>query len=87
MRARKNFPGVTCEACRSIEESEGDAPRCKTEAGCLVPPLDLDGERLLRTWSLCNGLRGLRAPHDLLRGLQEWELEMIAAIEREVIQQ
>jgi hypothetical protein len=75
---------VSCDGCRDIEERDGEPPRCKTADGCLVPALDDVGQRLLRIWSVCNGLRPLGGAPAVLAGLGLWELDVIAAIESEV---
>lgn len=47
IRARLDFPGVTCEECERSREIDGEIPDCETEKGCLVPPLGERGQRVM----------------------------------------
>lgn len=86
LRARADYPGVSCAACREMREVDGHSPPCLSEGGCPVPPIPPEGARALAIRSAILRLRGLAGAGAVLKayGAGEGELELLAAIEEEL---
>lgn len=86
MRARLTYPGVTCEACRDIEEVDGVRPDCENGGECIIPPAPAEASRAVEAWKLLDGLRQFQVGGVILETakLTPFELGLVGLIEREI---
>jgi len=77
---------VSCDVCRDIEEKDGEAPPCKDERGCYIPPVGTDEQRVLEMRARLVALAPLGIGDAVLRMYEatEEDLEMLAVIEEEL---
>lgn len=88
LRARLDYPGLSCMGCMEIEEADGVPPACKTPEGCPLPPLSPEAARVLEMRSLMMELGDLGASDAVLRHYEAnaHDLRMLAALGRGIRQ-
>lgn len=81
-----DFPGVSCEACREAQQVDGLTPDCETVKGCLIPPLDEAGARVMQLRDKLVRLKDLMDAGTVLRmyGAGVEDLELLAVLEDEI---
>ena len=81
-----DYPSVSCESCREMEEVDGIIPPCKTTEGCWIPPLTPAGSRALEIHGKLKNLKdlGLSARICDIYEVTVSDLELLAVIENEI---
>lgn len=79
---------MTCEACDEARRIDEVTPDCETDKGCLIPPLDETGQRIIEIHARIGSLNGLVDAATVLRmyGATTEDLEMLAVIKEELAQ-
>lgn len=74
---------MSCEECDKAEEIDGAIPDCRTEKGCLIPPLSETGARIMQVREKLMKLKDLVDPATILRmhGVTLDDLDLLAAVE------
>ncbi|GER92689.1 hypothetical protein A45J_0407 [hot springs metagenome] len=77
---------MSCEACAEAEEIDGAVPDCRTEKGCLIPPLDEQGQRILEIRDRLITLHDIVDAGTILRlyDATKEDVEMMAIVEKEL---
>jgi hypothetical protein len=88
IRARADFPGVTCEACGEARHMDGHIPECETEKGCIIPPLGEWGVKIMGIRDKLAKLTHLVGPAAVLRASRATpdDLDLLAKAEEAVDQ-
>jgi hypothetical protein len=83
LRARQNFPEVSCDDCFEAQRLDGTIPPCQTVEGCWIPPLDRAGSRALEIHKRLRDLSELGIGDGVLRiyNAGKFDLELIALAE------
>ena len=58
---------MTCEACDEARRIDEVTPDCETDKGCLIPPLDETGQRIIEIHARIGSLNGLVDAATVLR--------------------
>ena len=79
---------MSCEQCHENYAVDGIVPDCKTDAGCLIPPLPENGKRVLSLRSMRVALGKLIDSGTVCRAFEsefgplDWhDLSLLAAVE------
>lgn len=79
---------MSCEQCHENYAVDGIVPDCKTDAGCLIPPLPENGKRVLSLRSMRVELGDLIDSGTVCRAFEsefgplDWhDLSLLAAVE------
>ena len=77
---------MSCEACREAHQVDGVTPGCETGQGCLIPPLDERGSRVMQIRDMLVRLKDLVDAGTVLRmyGAGIDDLELLALLEDEI---
>ena len=87
IRAKLDYPGVSCESCRDMQNVDGVIPDCETEGkACLIPPLCAEGARIMELYNTLRALSGLVDPGTVLSmyEAQKEDIEILVIIETEL---
>jgi len=85
IRARIDFPGISCETCKENFEIDGEEPDC-WEGECKLPPLCARGRRILEIRDRIINLRDIVDPGSILRiyRADDEDIELLALVEEEL---
>ena len=77
---------MSCESCREAQEIDGVIPDCEKERGCLIPPLDERGKRIMGLRGKIITLKELLPADVILKMYQATidDIELLAAVEEEI---